>query len=388
MTLKIDALKNFTSKIINKTSGTKNNLQDTADASLFKNVSLSDSKTDSSVSDSVTEGIANNNSKENTRIFSDAKDLNPTASEIEDEINTTIESLEETFAKSIQAEENNNTESEQNVDPSPLDLNLAAYNDKETISWSLSFILFLRQLVASFFQYTTLSLYMPQIASRFGPSYPSSMPIAYLFIGIIVGATASFTSLMNLKVLSGGFAACVFIVLTGFGAYRGVCTLICLFSHRRSDDIIASAAVALPVVMFTLTGSATALILNPSDLFVGLAIASMLSASFAVSIILTLPQDPVNSLGTMTIGGMVIILIITLIIGFLLINPIVMVSLIGTGLFIRLVIGYFLYLNHVRASRDLIIATVQISIIAMLLNLACVGESYPIINSYIKLFNV
>ena len=304
------------------------------------------------------------------------------------EITSSVEPLTETFAKSAKEHAKEDSSTDVAVDPSPLDLNLSAYNDKETISLKLSSFLFLRQFFASFFQYTTLSLCFPQIASRLGPSYPSSMPFAYLLIGLISGVAAGFTSDINLKTISGGLIFCVFITLSGLSAFRGICTLMCLFSQRRADEIISGAAVAIPCIIFTIIASALAMIVSPLELFLSFAMISMLSAAFAVTLVFTLEQDPVNSIGTITIGGMIISAIITLALCFLTLNPLVMASLLGTGLLVRVLIGYFLHLNHVAASRDLILAATQISVIAMLLDLACIGSSLPIINNcVISLFN-
>ena len=404
MALNINVLKNVTEKFIKKTgsSAQSSNTEPTADASIFKNVSLNQTK-DEPLFKEPTDDVLETSKhipEESTRVFTGNQPIfseqnqepednfNEVKTPTPSEITSSVEPLTETFAKSAKEHAKEDSSTDVAVDPSPLELNLSAYNDKETISLKLSSILFLRQFFASFFQYTTLSLCFPQIASRLGPSYPSSMPFAYLLIGLISGVAAGFTSDINLKTISGGLIFCVFITLSGLSAFRGICTLMCLFSQRRADEIISGAAVAIPCIIFTIIASALAMIVSPLELFLSFAMISMLSAAFAVTLVFTLEQDPVNSIGTITIGGMIISAIITLALCFLTLNPLVMASLLGTGLLVRVLIGYFLHLNHVAASRDLILASTQISVIAMLLDLACIGSSLPIINNcVISLFN-
>lgn len=404
MALNINVLKNVTDKFIKKTgsSAQSTNTEPTADASIFKNVSLNQTKDESLFKDPTDNILETDNPvpKQSTRVFTgnqtifselkqeSADTFNKTANIDKNELTSDVEPLTETFAKSVKEHTEKNSDNDIDVDPSPIDLNLSAYNDKETISLKLSSILFFRQFFASFFQYTTLSLCFPQTASRLGPSYPSSMPFAYLLIGLISGAAAGFTSNVNLKIISGGLIFCVFITLSGLSSFRGICTLMCLFSQRRADEIISGVAVAIPCIIFTVVASALAMIVSPLELFLSFALISMLSAAFAVTLVFTLEQDPVNSIGTITIGGMIISALLTLALCFLILNPLVMVSLLGTGLLVRVIIGYFLHLNHVAASRDLILAATQISVIAMLLDLACIGSSLPVINTcVISLFN-
>lgn len=404
MALNINVFKNVTDKFIKKTgsSAQSSNTEPTADASIFKNVSLNETQSEplfKEPADDVLE-TAKPIPEETTRVFTDNRPifseqdqeadnrLNEIKEREQNEITAGVEPLTETFAKSAKEHVEEDSSIDCNVDPSPIDLNLSAYNDKETISLKLSSILFFRQFFASFFQYTTLSLCFPQTASRLGPSYPSSMPLAYLFIGFISGLAAGFTSDVNLKIISGSLIFCAFITLSGLSSFRGICTLMCLFSQRRADEIISGVAVAIPSIIFTMIASALAMIVNPLELFLSFAMISMLSAAFAVTLVFTLEQDPVNSIGTITIGGMVISAILTLALCFLILNPLVLASLFGTGLLIRVTIGYFLHLKHVAASRDLILAATQISVIAMLLDLAFIGSSLPVINNcVISIFN-
>lgn len=158
MALNINVLKNVTDKFIKKTgsSARSTNTEPTADASIFKNVSLNQTKDESLFKDPTDNILETDNPvpEQSTRVFTgnqtifselkqeSADTFNKTANIDKNELTSDVEPLTETFAKSVKEHTEKNLDNDIDVDPSPIDLNLSAYNDKETISLKLSSICF------------------------------------------------------------------------------------------------------------------------------------------------------------------------------------------------------------------------------------------------------
>ncbi len=249
--------------------------------------------------------------------------------------------------------------------------NLAAFSNSEQLGARLIIFLYVRQLFASFFTHTTLPILMPRVAMRFGPCYPSSMFLPFLFTGAIAGFSGVITAqIFSLPTISGTITYLVYTLLTGIIAYRGLYRVTAFLTQRRRDLMLSGICLLIPtLVLINFTNALFAAAFNPLEGAIAFALASMMSAGFASTVAYDVEQDPVDSLGTMTTSGLGITALVLLLSSVLLFNPLVGISLLGVGLFFRVLSSYYLTKHHATASRLYIYALQLVTLLAMLLDL-------------------
>ena len=137
MALNINVLKNVTEKFIKKTgsSAQSSNTEPTADASIFKNVSLNQTK-DEPLFKEPTDDVLETRKhipEESTRVFTGNQPIfseqnqepednfNEVKTPAPSEITSSVEPLTETFAKSAKEHAKEDSSTDVAVDPSPLD---------------------------------------------------------------------------------------------------------------------------------------------------------------------------------------------------------------------------------------------------------------------------
>lgn len=257
---------------------------------------------------------------------------------------------------------------------------LSALNERETLSFKLTALLFARQLIASFFGNTTLGVIAPATAARFGAAYPSSTPLPFFCVGLISGALASLIGALTDFYLAGGICLVTYICLVGVSAFRGLAEIIGLFCHRRPDAIINAAAVLMPSLVLLLILNASFILNLPFEVTVSLAAASLLGAAASSTLTLDLPQDPVDSAGTLTYKGLVFTLCISILPAFLVLRPEIAASAVGIALFCRLIMGQFLLRHHQHASRLYSAALRMITTGAVMFDILFLSTDGSIIN--------
>ena len=260
------------------------------------------------------------------------------------------------------------------------DLSFANFNEKETLSTKLSIVLCLRQLIASFFASSTLSVIAPATANRFGPSAPSFTPIPLFFIGLIAGSLTAFICSLSSYELAGGLCLVLLICMLGCTSFRGIGKLIGLFSKRRSDAVIEATGIIVPAIILTLIINANFILNKPFEVAIALGLAAMIASASAVSLCLDVPQDPVDSYGTLTIKGFILSLILAIVPAFLVFELTIAASVLGIALFFRVIIGQYLINHGQHASRLYISATRHIIMQAIMLDLIFLGNYGNITN--------
>ena len=261
--------------------------------------------------------------------------------------------------------------------------NFANMPSDESVGIGLMLFLYVRQLFASFFTYTTLPLMAPHLAMRLGPCYPSSMPIPYFFVGLLAGLVGgSLHSALNLETV-GVVSAVIYLMLTGITAYKGIYRICTFITRRRHDMILLAASVMVPLLIFMwlsniLLTQAGNNLLEVSLLF---AIASMLSAATASSLTWNFPQDPIDSCGIMTTKGLLFVIALCLFVAFGLMNYIVGLSVLGVSIVMRLIFGYCIAKNQGTAQRPYVYALQYFTLFAILLDLILLkSQNYQILS--------
>lgn len=262
--------------------------------------------------------------------------------------------------------------------------NLTDLPAKERVGLGMMLFLYLRQLIASFFSYTTLPSFMPRLAMHLGPSYPSSMAIPFFFVGLLSGLVgyAIKTSLLGLQ-HAGMIAFMIYTLLIGLPAYRGIYRICTVILRKRHDMILMIASVTIPLMIMawmfnSILQSASGI--QEASLLLG--IASMLSAATASTMMWNFPQDPLDSCGRMSNFGLLFVLLLCLLLSFGLLNQIVGISVLGVSFVMRLIFGYSIAKNQGTAQRPYIYALQQITLFAILLDLILLkGQGFPVLNS-------
>lgn len=234
------------------------------------------------------------------------------------------------------------------------------------------FLLFLRQLVASFFTHTNLGAIMPKTASYLGPCYPCSMPIPYLILGLI--STFPFfyglTVIMQVPhLLSGALSVTTFFILNGICGFRGIAKICASFSNSRTDQDLHSLVSVLYVILLVACLETLREVCGTDISRVPLFFASccMLSALSGCSLSLGLTADPVNSFGSLSLRGLIFSSIITAAAVYCSFPPLAATSLIGIALLLRLLLG--IYINHqaLLISRPIVCGCQLMVLLALLL---------------------
>ena len=254
--------------------------------------------------------------------------------------------------------------------------------EKESIGAGMTIFLYLRQFFAAFFTYTSLPSIFPHLAMRLGPSYPSSMAIPFFIIGMLAGILG-YTINHSLHMEHAGLVAfIVYTMLLGLPAYRGIYKVCTFVSRRRHDMILLVASVMIPMLL--LMWLFDTILLTSSSIYEAaalLAIASMLSAATASTMMWNFPQDPIDSCGMMSGKGLCFVIVLCLMVSFGLLHYIVGLSVLGVSIVMRLIFGYGIARNQGTAQRPYVYALQLITLFAILLDLILLkSQNYEILS--------
>lgn len=233
--------------------------------------------------------------------------------------------------------------------------------------FSLTVILFLRQLIGSFFTHTNLDTLMPRLSPYFGPCYPSSMPIPYFFVGCLATLPVVWPGTLNDELLNGSLSLALFTIMTGIKGFRGLGNMLSVFSQRRPDVYFKCVCTVLIALLFVYTLDTIEETIKPDLPFVTVFGAlTMLSALAATSINFGAEPDPVDSYGVLKPAGLLFAAILTLVVVYLCIEPYLATSMCGVALFLRVILGYFINRHNGRASRDMVCGIQLLTMLALL----------------------
>ena len=252
----------------------------------------------------------------------------------------------------------------------------------EHVKLSMAVFLFLRQLISSFFTHTTLPVVTPHLALRLGPCYPSSMAIPFFVVGLLVGALGGFIKEYTPLQMAGTTSCLVFVLLTGLSPYRGIYRIFTFITRRRHDAVMMASSVMVSLLVFIgLISTLVHVCSGVGEFTLAFALASMLSAATASTLMWNFPQDPMDSCGTMTNKGLVWVMIMCGVATFGLLHYIVALSILGVGIVMRLIFGYCIAKNQGTAQRPYVSALQLLTLFAILLDLILLkSQNYEFLN--------
>ena len=260
--------------------------------------------------------------------------------------------------------------------------NFANLNLQENVGLGMTVFLYLRQLLAAFFTHTNLPVIAPKTAARLGPCYPSSMPVPYLFVGLLSGFVASLAELLVNVDTVGTISFIVFLLCTGLTPYRGIYRIISYISRRRHDVVIVAASVTVPMIIFMWLSNI--LILSADGIAEATAaygIVAMLSAASASTLSWNLPQDPMDSSGTMTTKGLLFVIVLSIMASFGIMHYITGLSLIALCVAMRLIFGMLIAGNNGTSHRSYVHALQLLTMFILLFDLIILkSQGYNILS--------
>ncbi len=257
---------------------------------------------------------------------------------------------------------------------------VAGYNDKETVPASMTILLYARQLAASFFTHSTLGVIAPRLALRLGPSYPSSTAFSFLVMGLIVGLLGVLALNIFDVTVAAGIIMIFYVLLCGLTEYRGIGFLAGLFSKRRTDPAIDAASVIFPATIFILVMQVFLSVSTAPEIILCLAAANMVAGAASSSLYFDLPQDPVDSLGTMSVKGLLYTLLFVCAASLVLLEIQIACSILGIALLLRLLFGQYLINHNQNASRLHASALRHIILQAVMIDFIILGKDFNLLN--------
>ena len=251
------------------------------------------------------------------------------------------------------------------------------------ISGFVYVLVFLRQLVASFFNFTNLGALFPkQALSILGPSAPAFMPLPYFVIGLITCALAMFMqSVCQSYSLCAAVVTMFFFALTGSGAFRGIGHLCTAISLRKIDTYGKILITLIVISLFARSIQYFSKYMELDFYFcLGFAVIFMLSSFTATTLNFGSSDDPVSSFGTLGLKGLIAGTIISLAITFVVLDWQIALTMLGICLLCRVLIGQFMVVKGIKASTDMVCALQLITAILLMLELIFTNGYFTFIN--------
>lgn len=251
------------------------------------------------------------------------------------------------------------------------------------ISASVYVLVFLRQLVSSFFNFTNLGALFPkQALSILGPSAPAFMPIPYFVIGFVTCALAMFMQSVCLShSLCAAVVTMLFFALTGSGAFRGIGLLCTAISLRKIDTY---GKILITLIVISLFAKSIQYFSQYMELDIyfclGFAVIFVLSSFTATSLNFGSSDDPVSSFGTLGLKGLIADAVICLAITFVVLDWQIALTMLGICLLSRVLIGQFMLVKGIKASTDMICALQLITAILLMLEIIFTNGYFTFVN--------
>ena len=251
------------------------------------------------------------------------------------------------------------------------------------ISASVYVLVFLRQLVSSFFNFTNLGALFPkQALSILGPSAPVFMPIPYFVIGFVTCALAMFMqSVCQSHSLCAAVVTMLFFALTGSGAFRGIGLLCTAISLRKIDTY---GKILITLIVISLFAKSIQYFSQYMELDIyfclGFAVIFVLSSFTATTLNFGSSDDPVSSFGTLGLKGLIADAVICLAITFVVLDWQIALTMLGICLLSRVLIGQFMLVKGIKASTDMICALQLITAILLMLEIIFTNGYFTFVN--------
>lgn len=251
------------------------------------------------------------------------------------------------------------------------------------ISASVYVLVFLRQLVSSFFNFTNLGALFPkQALSILGPSAPAFMPIPYFVIGFVTCALAMFMqSVCQSHSLCAAVVTMLFFALTGSGAFRGIGLLCTAISLRKIDTY---GKILITLIVISLFARSIQYFSQYMELDIyfclGFAVIFVLSSFTATTLNFGSSDDPVSSFGTLGLKGLIADAVICLAITFVVLDWQIALTMLGICLLSRVLIGQFMLVKGIKASTDMICALQLITAILLMLEIIFTNGYFTFVN--------
>jgi len=254
-------------------------------------------------------------------------------------------------------------------------------SDSRNISGGVYFFLFIRQLFASFFNYTNLGVVFARSAQQWiGPSKPGFMPIPYFGVGFICSFFALILEDYTNPLLCAQLVLVVYLLLVGCDGFRGIGKLLSEFSQRKSDTYVKAVIVIITAAIFTACFEYYISVLKPDLSFCfGFGVVVMLSALCATSINYGENDDPVSSYGSLGLTGLLMSLVFCVAVTFMIVEWQIALSMIGICAFTRLVLGQYIYAKGINASIEIVCSVQLITMILLMLDLLFATQSFNFI---------
>ena len=249
------------------------------------------------------------------------------------------------------------------------------------IALPLVIYLYLRQIIAAFFTHTTLNIFFPRTALRLGPCYPSSMPLPYFVIGLVIGAATYWLQNIPDGLLPAVIALTLFVTVTGISGFRGVISMVSTFSKRQPDSCLQAVCVCFYSMLFTALYTVITMIYPiDSGFILTVAVLFMVSACAATSLNYGLRQNPIDFYGSLSLSGLLFCMLLTAVTTYAVLNPYMATSVLGIAMLIRVLCGQLLYLSHARASKKLVGGILYLVLICVFADILIFSSRIPLLN--------
>lgn len=251
-----------------------------------------------------------------------------------------------------------------------------------SISGGIYLFLFIRQLFASFFNFTNLGVVFSRSALQWvGPSKPGFMPIPYFAVGFICSLFALGIEDYTNPLLCAQLVLVIYLLLVGCDGFRGIGKLLGEFSQRKPDNYVKATIVIITAAIFTACFEYYISVLKPDLTFCfGFGAVVMLSALCATSINYGGNDDPVSSYGSLGLLGLTLSVLFCIALTFLILEWQIALSMIGICAFARLVLGQYIYAKGINASIEIVCGVQLITMILLMLDLLFASQSFNFIS--------
>ncbi len=234
----------------------------------------------------------------------------------------------------------------------------------------MSVLLYIRQLAASFFTHTILGILFPRAGLLLGPCYPSAMPVPFFVMGFVAALPIIYLpSSMHVSLgFSSAIAAALFVIMDGVAGFRGISSFLSAASRTRTGGNYEGAVSASCIMLlWACLNELGEIIPSGPGLALSCGAVFMLSALSGCTLSFGTEPDPVDSYGTMSIGGLLFSVVLTLAALYLCLPPLAATSFFGLALLMRLGAGCFMGSRGMFPSRDLVNAVQMLSLLVLLL---------------------
>lgn len=315
-------------------------------------------------------------------------DSNTAQSSIFANVKNTNLNFDPQIAQSQESGFNQNVQTQPNMQNQQRVQNQSVPADNQTnvnneISAFVYVLVFIRQLVASFFNFTNLGALFPkQSLSILGPSAPAFMPLPYFVIGFVTCLLAMF---MQSVCQSGSFCAAVaalfFFALTGSGAFRGIGRLCTAISLRKLDTYGKILVTLFVISLFARSIQYYTKYMEIDFYFcLGFAVVFMISSFTATTLNFGSSDDPVSSFGALGLKGLISDAVICLAITFVVLDWQIALTMLGICLLSRVLIGQFMLVKGIKASTDMVCALQLITAILLMLEIIFTNGYFTFVN--------